>query len=146
MEIFRMAILMIVVLVSSFSLYFSRIQGAKIRIMDVYNQVPMSNATHTVIISNYGNKTGVVIGPDVNSAEDVRCEDKDGENVLAIEPHGTVVREVEVSSDVDKNFEYQIKYKTHSGKAIQLPKRTFLGSGKNLGSEKKEPEESSSLE
>ncbi|MFH1424659.1 MAG: hypothetical protein ABIG20_03160 [archaeon] len=130
----RTLVLLLVVLISILSLYFSRLQGAKLKLIDIREQVPLSAAHHTIIFTNYGNKTGVVIGPKVIAGEDAECEDINADkDVLAIEPHSTLVRNVEVHSEVEKNFDYHIEYTTHKGKILKLPKSTYLGSSKGLG-------------
>ncbi len=125
----------LILMLSVISIYFSKLMGAKIKAIEVQKQTPLNPAFHTIIFTNYGNKTGVVIGPNLIS-EDERMEiSKEGSketletSVYPIEPHGVLTIEVEIYSDSNKNSKYHLEFKDFRGKTIKLPVHTFYGSG-----------------
>jgi len=124
---------LIILLISVISMYLTRIRGATIKAIEVQKQTPMSSSFHTIIFTNYGNKTGVVLGPKlVSTDEKMRITQTDNDNgVIPVEAQGTVVSEIEVYSGADANTEYHLEYTDQAGKVIKLPKRIFQGKATN---------------
>ncbi len=127
-ELIRSIAIIIAVAVAALSFYFSKLQGAKIKAVEVQEQAPLNAANHTIVFTNYGNKTGVIKGPELFTNDEkmkLSLEEED-EAVYAVEPHSTKIIKLEVKSNSDKNYKYHLEFENLKGRKIKLPEYVFL--------------------
>jgi len=112
--------------ISLISFYYSRFQGANIKPIEIQEQTPLGAAHHSVIFTNYGSRTGVIIGPDVHSDEEMEVSvENRTSSVIPVKARDTVLIEVKVETNSDKDIPYYLYFKDEKGKEIRLPEHTY---------------------
>jgi hypothetical protein len=130
LQIVNTVAIFLILALALLSHYFSSLRPAKIKAIEIQSQPPLGYAHHTVIFTNYGARTGVIIGPEVVSRGKMSITSDSDTNITPIESKDTVIREVEVFSEEDENHDYHIVYKDSRGKKIALPKHRYYGKPK----------------
>ena len=129
-EIVNTAAIFLILTLAVMSHYFSSLRPAKIKAIEIQNQSPLGYAHHTIIFTNYGARTGAIIGPEVVSRGNMAITSDSDTNITPVESKGTVIREVEVYSEEEENHFYHLTYKDSRGKKIILPKHRYYGKPK----------------
>jgi len=134
---FPILVLGIALTLAIFSFYYAKMQKPYIKGIDVVKQISGGPAHHTIVLSNYGSKGGVVTGPKIKGEATFTLKGDLEPQTQLIKAHSTIIRKITVESTEEKNTDYQLEFGTQDGKVIQLPKRTYLAEIKKLTTDKK---------